>query len=127
LAPDSPFSDKQRLFKWFIEMVEHIKLYEPSVDRIGTATWLNNHPDYVAVFPSSYAAALTRGDGTTKGYMSAWGQFVSSNLQINQAKADMLRSELRFSNRMMTSTVELDGFENHIRQEYVKAAAAAKM
>ena len=123
-APDSPFSDKKRLFGWFVEMVEHIKRHEPSVSRIGTATWLNNHPDYVAVFPPSYGATLTRGDGKAKG-MSAWGQYVRSNLELNLAKADMLRSELRFSNHMLTSTVQLDLFESHVRREHAKAAATA--
>jgi hypothetical protein len=90
VAPDSPFSDRLRLFGWFVEMVEHLREHEPQCTQIGTATWLNNHTAYVAVFPPSYAASLSRGDGSRKG-MSAWGQYITSGLELNQGKAGMLR------------------------------------
>jgi hypothetical protein len=35
------------------------------------------------------------------------------------------RSELRFSSHMLTATVELDDFENHVRQEQAKEMVAA--
>ena len=35
------------------------------------------------------------------------------------------RSELRFSNHMLTATVELDDFETHVRREQAKEMAGA--
>ena len=162
VAPDSPFSDAGRLFGWFVEMVEHISRFEPTVFKIGTGaaihnirevfscafplncgynvyfspdscrlfciggTWLNNSPAYQSIFPPGYGATLSRTDGSGKG-MGAWGQYVTSGLELNTPRADMLRTELRFSQHQLTSTVTLGEFKSHVRRELAKANAAPKL
>jgi hypothetical protein len=69
------------------------------VETITTSSWLNSSRAYCNIFPPQYAATLTRanggGSGLSKGF-GAWGQYIQSDLQLNEAKAEVLRSEARF-------------------------------
>ena len=65
------------------------------METITTSSWLNSSRAYCNIFPPQYAATLTRanggGSGLSKGF-GAWGQYIQSDLQLNEAKAEVLRT-----------------------------------
>jgi hypothetical protein len=107
-------------------MAEHIRKFEPQVTDIGTGTWLNNHSAYADIFPLGYTETFIRGEGTRKG-LSSWGQYITSDLQLNRPRADMLIADQRFAMHEKRSTVRFVDFEQHVQRQLAKHTAAARL
>lgn len=60
--------------------------------RVRSATWLNAHPAWLALFPAEWSANLGPADHDLHWHYGFWGQFLNARGCLNQRLAGLFRS-----------------------------------
>ena len=114
VAPESPFSDKEREFNWFKSLVDDIYQKHPEVKDIGTGSWLNNNKGFLELYPPEYEKSLVQITGEEKQGMGWWGQFIRKDLTLNQHRANILLNEKRFDCLVLRGVCKLKDLKRHV-------------
>ena len=95
LRPHSIFEDPDylpRCFKWLMDTVEE----KFNVKQIGTGTWLNSNPKWLALFPDEWLENLSAPVEAINWSYGCWGQFISARGTFNAKHGRILRETGRF-------------------------------
>ena len=114
VAPESPFSDKERKFNWFKSLVDDIYQKHPEVKDIGTGSWLNNNKGFLELYPPEYEKSLVQITGEEKQGMGWWGQFIRKDLTLNQHRGNILLNEKRFDCLVLRGVCKLKDLKRHV-------------
>ncbi|MGI5925000.1 MAG: hypothetical protein ACOX9E_13725 [Lentisphaeria bacterium] len=95
IAPRSIFDDPKYLpgcFQRLLDIVE--KVY--GATHIGTHSWLNANPKWLALFPQEWSDSLTELEEDVLWNYSFWGQFITRRGTFNFKFGNILRDTGRF-------------------------------
>ncbi len=88
---------------------------EYGADRLGTGSWLNSHPRWLALFPEEYRRNMGADDedvGCGKGF---WGQFINARGAFNAKHARILRETGRFPYPKRYSWCSFQAMRRHLK------------
>lgn len=113
VAPRSIFADPAYLPDCFLQLMDEVERL--GVTEIGTGTWLNSYPKWLALFPKEWHDRLTpcaQEVGWSQGH---WGQFVNARGTFNTRHGALMRQtgRLPFPNR--ASWCEIPLLRAHLR------------
>jgi hypothetical protein len=116
-APDSPFNHTCELVEGLQTIVAKALEERPDVKQVQCASWLNNLPHFLQLFPQQWQdrANFCYPMSASTGW---WGRFINREGKINQKAVDKFKSTLEFDcpNRHCRCTIteleqHLDSFE----------------
>lgn len=90
IRPHSIFEDPAYLpgcFKWLMDSAEQ----KFKVKMIGTGTWLNSNPKWLALFPDEWFDNLSQPTEAVNWSYGCWGQFISARGTFNAKYGKILR------------------------------------
>ena len=89
IAPRSIFADRMYLPDCFFQLMDAV---EPlGVTELGTTTWLNSYPKWLALFPQEWHDRLTPNANEVGWSLGHWGQFVSARGTFNRRHGQLMR------------------------------------
>lgn len=113
-APRSPFEDLGRCFRWLRDLCAAAGALPFAVRTVTCGSWLNDRPDFLRLFPASYAAnlKLSSPDGKTGG--GWWGQLVDRRGCLHRGRATQLLETGQFPHPRKESGCEFAEFKAHV-------------
>ena len=114
IAPRSIFDDPTYLPGCFTQMFDALEPH--GVTEIGTTTWLNTYPKWLALFPREWHDHMTLNPNEVGWSLGHWGQFVSARGTFNHRHGQLLRrlGELPFKSRKSWCTIA--AMREHLRR-----------
>lgn len=85
-APDSPFNHLDALCGSLLDIVERHMAVHPEITRVQCASWLNNRPEFLALFPAEWQkqrSLCLPMEGST----GWWGSFIDRRGLFNAERA----------------------------------------
>ncbi len=96
MAGPSPFS-RNNLLERLNEismLMRHLVNSHPEIETIRSASWLNSHPHFRALFPRHAAIASIMSPSLGMTGMALWGQFLGSGTTVNEKRADAFLAKI---------------------------------
>jgi hypothetical protein len=86
-------------------------------DRIGTSTWLNSHPRWLALFPAEWQANLEPPEGRqdVRGNYGYWGQFITAQGTFNAKYGARLRATGKLPYPPKVSSCSFAALRDHLK------------
>ena len=116
--PKSIFDDPLYLSKCLLDLMEKAKA-EYGVEKLGTSTWLNSHPKWLALFPQEWMDNMGPVDNDVRWSGNFWGQFVNSKGIFNKKYGDIMRKTGEFPFKSRYSWCTFEPLKKHL-EEYLK-------
>lgn len=88
--PYSFFDDMEYVKECFNKLLD-IAEEKFGVSKIGTGTWLNNHPKWLALFPEEWHKNMNPPNTEVSWHYGFWGQFITSRGTFNAKAAAKVR------------------------------------
>ena len=89
--PDSCFDDIEYVKECFNKLLDAAEK-EFRVSKIGTGTWLNNHPKWLVFFPDEWQKNMQAPNTDVAWHYGFWGQFITSRGTFNAKAAAKVRA-----------------------------------
>ena len=115
VAPKSIFTDPAYLPGCFLELMARSER-EYGYDTLTTATWLDDDPRWLALFPEEWHANLTPRKKVPGWDDGSWGQLVTARGTFNEKAGQYVRDhgELRYKQR--GSHCSFEAMRKHLRE-----------
>jgi hypothetical protein len=115
LAPRSIYADPRHLPECFLGLMDNSEK-EYGYDTLYTATWLNDHPRWLALFPEEWHNNLSvRKDGVHWSFGS-WGQVVTARGTFNDKAGQFAREHLTMKYKSRDSHCSFANMRAHLRE-----------
>jgi hypothetical protein len=89
-CPESPFADAEALRDDLRHCVHASSREVPGVEWVQCGSWVNNLPPFQSLFPPAYVASMVATRPEAKTGCGWWGQFVTSEGSLTEARARRL-------------------------------------
>jgi hypothetical protein len=115
-APDSPFAHKQELANGLLQLIEEFLLKHPTVERVQCASWLNNVPDFLSLFPDEWlkCRVLCLPMEPSTGW---WGSLIDRTGRFSRKRAELFKKCGGFSMPNMLCRCKIEDLLHHLRKE----------
>ena len=90
-VPNSFFDDPDHIRDCFNRLLDVAEL-DFHAEYIGTSTWLNSVPKWLALFPQEWRDNLGEPDTDVRWHYGFWGQFINARGAFNERAAAVLRT-----------------------------------
>jgi hypothetical protein len=90
VRPRSIFDDRAYLPECFHCLMDDAES-EHGADSLGTGSWLNSYPPWLALFPCEYVDHMGPEEDNVWCGLGHWGQFVNARGTLNEKRARILR------------------------------------
>lgn len=114
-APDSPFAHKQELADGLLLLVEEFLSKHSEVERVQCASWLNNSPDFLSLFPHEWlrCRTLCLPMEPSTGW---WGSLIDKTGRFSRKRAEQFRKRGGFAMPNMHCRCQITDLINHLKQ-----------
>ena len=113
-TPNSFFNDPAHIRECFNQLLDVAERMH--AEYIGTGTWLNSLPKWLALFPQEWQDNLSEPDTDVLWHKGFWGQFINARGLFNAKTAAVLRSTGRLPYYRRTSRCRVS-----VMREFVNA------
>lgn len=113
-TPNSFFHDPAHIRECFNQLLDVAERMH--AEYIGTGTWLNSLPKWLALFPQEWQDNLSEPNTDVQWHKGFWGQFINARGLFNARTAAVLRSTGRFPYYPRTSRCRVS-----VMREFVNA------
>lgn len=115
LAPRSIFDDPDHLPECFLEVMDRGER-EYGYDTLRTATWLNDHPAWLALFPREWRDNLGPRRQDVGWTFGCWGQLVNARGLFNEKAGRYVRERGELRYKLRESHCSFHAMREHLRQ-----------
>lgn len=114
-APDSPFGHRQELAAGLLKLVVDFHREHPEIRRVQCASWLNNLPDFLSLFPREWFESRTicLPMEASTGW---WGSLIDHHGRFSQARAEKFRERGGFSCPNVHCRCQITALINHLEK-----------
>jgi len=113
LAPRSIYDDPRHLPECFLELMERSEK-EYGYDTLWTATWLNDTPRWLAIFPEEWTKNLSPGDTLASWHFGFWGQMVTARGTFNEKAGRYVRENGMLKYKIRASHCSFASMRKHL-------------
>jgi hypothetical protein len=89
--PASPFDKLHHFLSTMLQAIDHATMAYPGIAVISCGSWLNQLPKFQAIWPGSFKMDQVTLNETGGFGPGAWGQYMKTNSEFDQEKANHLR------------------------------------
>ena len=111
-APDSPANHVGELAAKLRGLVAKARAERPEVKKVQCASWLNDIPFFLALFPDEWRESAA--DCPYEPSTGWWGQFIDRTGGINQKNAAYLKEHGAFKHQNVHCVCSVDGLERRL-------------
>jgi hypothetical protein len=115
LAPRSFYDDPRHLPECFMELMDR-SAKEYGYDTLYTATWLNDHPRWLALFPEEWHKNLSEGKDIVGWSFGNWGQLVTARGTFNDKAGQFAREHVTLKYKARSSHCSFENMRAHLRE-----------
>ncbi|MBR2373829.1 MAG: hypothetical protein IKA87_06325 [Lentisphaeria bacterium] len=112
-TPDSFFSDPEHIKECFGKLMDVAEQRFKLVN-IGTGTWLNSVPKWLALFPQEWQDHMGEPDMNIRWHYGFWGQFINARGCFNARAAAVLRETGRMPYLRRVSYCSIKAMRAHL-------------
>ncbi len=114
IAPRSIFADPAYLPDCFRQLMDAVEAL--GATEIGTGTWLNSYPRWLALFPREWQEHLVPHPQEAGWSLGHWGQFISGRGTFNHRHGQLMRELGTFPYRPQSSWCTISALREHLRR-----------
>jgi hypothetical protein len=115
--PESPFADPAYFPRCFLELFTQVE-EKFGVTEIGTGTWLNSHPRWLALFPRAWHENLSQPGVDVRGHYGFWGQFITARKTFNHKLGKQMRATGEFPYATRSSWCLIADLRRHLCENF---------
>ena len=112
-TPDSFFDDPAHIRDCFNRLLD-VAEKDFHAEHIGTDTWLNSVPKWLALFPKEWQDNMSEPDTNVQWHYGFWGQFINARGTFNARAAAILRATGKLPYYPRCSRCRVSAMREHI-------------
>lgn len=125
-APDSPFAHQAELAAGLREIVTEFSAVHPEIERVQCASWLNNRPEFLALFPDEWKNSRTL-CLPMEGSAGWWGSFIDRRGNFNRKCAERFKRLGGFSMPNIHCRCRMTALKEHLEKISFRESGDGKM
>lgn len=120
ISPKSIFDDPLYLPCCFVALMEHVEVHYQA-EAIGTHTWLNSTPRWLALFPREWQENLSEPNTDVQWHYGYWGQFITARGTFSVKLGDHTRQHGSLKYWPRGSKCTIANMRRHLLETYFSA------